>query len=170
MIRCNTAIIAGNLTRDIELRYTASQRAVASFNIAVNRSVKQSDGSYKDVADFVPVQAWGRTAENCEKYLKKGDNILVEGRIQTRNYETSSGEKRYVTEVVAESVQFPSRKENQGGGYGYQGYQQPAQNFGAQPQSRRNDWPPQEGNAQFSAPPPSGTFPADNGEEASIPF
>ena len=111
MFKVNRVVLAGNLTREIELKYTGSQKAYAKFSVAVNRSVKQSDGSYKDVADFIPVTVWGKNAENCERYLKKGDNVLVEGRISTRSYE-ANGEKKFVVEVVAETVQFPPRDTN----------------------------------------------------------
>lgn len=156
-INTNSVIITGNVTRDAELRYTAAQKPVLGFTVACNR--QGQDG--QSVADFFPVVLWGKSAEALEKYLTKGKSVLVKGRLQTRSYETKTGEKRNVTEIIADSF---GGVELLGGGERQQS------GVGAPPQSRRNDWPPQEGNAQFSAPPSSGTFPADNGEEASIPF
>lgn len=102
----NKAILVGNLVKEPDVRYTAAGTAVAVFTIACNRSVKQKDGSYKDEADFIRVAIWGKSAEICEKYLKKGSGVLVEGRINTRSYEDNAGQKRYITEVVANSFQF----------------------------------------------------------------
>lgn len=96
----------GNLTRDPEIRYTSSNRALARFSVAVNRTWKNRDGAVQEQTDFIPVVVWGPQAENCEKYLAKGRPVLVEGRIQTRSYEAKTGEKRYVTEVQAENVVF----------------------------------------------------------------
>lgn len=102
----NRAIIMGNLARDPEIRYTASQMAVASFSVAVNRTWRDRNGEARDDVTFIPVVVWGKAAENCERYLKKGSGVLVEGRISVRSYEAKTGEKRYVTEIVADTVQF----------------------------------------------------------------
>lgn len=102
----NKVVIMGNLTRDPEIRYTSSNRALARFNVAVNRTWKGRDGAVQEQTDFIPVVVWGPQAESCEKYLAKGRPVLVEGRIQTRSYEAKTGEKRYVTEVQAENVVF----------------------------------------------------------------
>lgn len=102
----NRAIIMGNLARDPDVRYTASQKAVASFSVAVNRQWNDANGERREEVTFIPVVVWGPSAKNCGKYLQKGSGILVEGRINTRSYEDKTGQKRYVTEVVADSVQF----------------------------------------------------------------
>lgn len=101
----NRSILMGNLTRDPEVRYSQSGVAVANVTLACNRSVKQADGSYKDQADFVGVVIFGKTGEMVGRYFHKGSGMLVEGRIQTRSYE-KDGQKRYVTEVVADQVMF----------------------------------------------------------------
>ncbi len=107
----NIVILIGNISTDIQLRYTSSNMAVATFNLAVNRP-KKPDGTQE--ADFISIVVWGKQAENISKYLKKGSKIAIEGRIQVRSYENNNGQKRYVTEVVAENVQFlGSRKEGQ---------------------------------------------------------
>ncbi|HOI80743.1 MAG: single-stranded DNA-binding protein [Thermovirgaceae bacterium] len=102
----NKAILMGNLARDPEVRYTTSKQAVARLTVAVNRQWKNRDGEVQDQADFIPVVVWGSQAENCERYLRKGSPVLVEGRIQVRNYEAGTGERRWVTEVIAQGVTF----------------------------------------------------------------
>ena len=101
----NKAILIGRLTRDPELRYTSSNRAVCQFSVAIDRPfTNQSTGQRE--ADFINVVAWDKTAENIGKYMSKGRLIAVEGRIQTRNYDNNEGKKVYVTEVIASNVQF----------------------------------------------------------------
>ena len=108
----NNVTLVGRLTRDVDLRYTQNGKAVASFGLAVNRPFKNANGEYE--ADFINCQAWGKTAENLANYMKKGNQIGVVGRIQTRNYENNEGKRVYVTEVVAEQVVFlESRKSHQ---------------------------------------------------------
>ena len=107
----NKVMIMGNLARDPEVRYTATKQAVGNFPLAVNRVWKSKDGELQESVDFIPVVVWGPTAENCERYLKKGSAAFVEGRIQVRNYEAKDGSgKRYVTEVVASDVIFLGTK------------------------------------------------------------
>lgn len=97
----NSVVLIGRLARDPELRFTASGKAVATFSIAVNRPFSKTNE-----ADFFTVVVWGKPAENCANYLSKGRLVGVEGRLQSRSYETQNGEKRYVTEVVANQVEF----------------------------------------------------------------
>ncbi len=107
----NKVVLMGNLARDPEVRYTAGKQAVANFPLAVNRAWKDKNGELQESVDFIPVVVWGSTAENCERYLKKGSPAFVEGRIQVRNYEAKDGSgKRYVTEVVASEVIFLGSK------------------------------------------------------------
>lgn len=106
----NRALLVGRLTRDPELRRTGSGKAVTSFNLAVERNFKSDDQE----ADFINCVCWGKIAENTERYCSKGSLVSVDGRIQTRNYENNQGQKVYVTEVIADSVQFiNTRRENQ---------------------------------------------------------
>lgn len=103
----NKALIMGNLARDVELKFTPGGQAVGNFSVAVNRTWKDKNGEKQEAVDFIPVVVWGATAENCDKYLKKGSQALVEGRIQTRSYEAKDGSgKRYITEIVASDVVF----------------------------------------------------------------
>ena len=103
----NKTYLIGRLTKNIELKYTNSNKAVGTTSIAVNRP-KQKDKEQE--ADFINVVLWGNNAENCSKYIGKGSRIAIEGRIQTRSYETENGQKRYVFEVVAENVGFLDSK------------------------------------------------------------
>ena len=111
----NKAIIAGNLARDPDIRYTVDKRAWARFSVAVNYSFKNRNGEYQESVDFVPVAVWGPMAENCGKYLKKGSQVVVEGRINTRSYDAKDGSgKKYVTEVVANDVIFMGSRDDNG--------------------------------------------------------
>ena len=101
----NKAILIGRLTRDPELRYTSSNRAVCQFSVAIDRPYTNQTTGQRE-ADFINIVAWDKTAENVGKYMTKGRLIAVEGRIQTRNYENNEGRRVYVTEVLANNVQF----------------------------------------------------------------
>ena len=102
----NKVILHGRLARDVDLRTTASGKSVAQVNIAVNRRGK--DGG----ADFIPLVIWGQLAETFARYLYKGREVLVEGRMQVRNYDDKNGNKRYVTEVVVETFDFCGSSSN----------------------------------------------------------
>lgn len=96
----NKALILGNLTRDVELRYTPSGTAVATFSIATNRQWKTESGDQKDEAEFHRIVAWDKLAEICSKMLKKGSRVYVEGRIQTRSWQAQDGAQKQTTEIV----------------------------------------------------------------------
>lgn len=96
----NTVQILGNLTRDPELRYTSSGKPVATFNVAATNTYIDSNNETKEQTAFINCVAWGKLGESVGN-LKKGNRVFVEGRIQTRSYDTQDGQKRYVTEVVA---------------------------------------------------------------------
>ena len=102
----NKAILIGNLARDPETRTTASGVTVCQFTIAVNRRYVNQQGVRE--ADFIPIVTWRQTAELCARYLSKGRKVAVEGVIQVRSYDAQDGSKRYVTEIVADDVEFLS--------------------------------------------------------------
>lgn len=103
----NKAIIIGNLTRDPELKALPSGMQVTSLSLATNRVWKDKSGAKQEASDFHNVVVFGRQAETSAQYLKKGQQVMVEGRIQTRSWDDkATGEKKYRTEIVAESVQF----------------------------------------------------------------
>ena len=104
----NIAILIGRLTKDTELRYTTTGTAVAQNTIAVNRPKRDE----KEETDFINIVVWGKQAENFSKYCSKGNLVALKGRIQTRTYDDQNGQKRYITEVVADNIQFlESKKE-----------------------------------------------------------
>lgn len=110
MININHVTLVGRLVRDVELRKTNSNTSVCSFTVAVDRRFKSQQGGQD--ADFISCIAWRQSAEFLAKYGGKGAIVSVEGRIQTRSYDNASGQKVYVTEVVAESVQLISNRNN----------------------------------------------------------
>ena len=115
----NCVIMVGRLTKDPELRFVAgSGKAVCNFTIAVDRRF-----SKEKAADFFPVQVWGKTAESAANYLAKGRKVAIQGSLQSRSYEDKTGQKRYVTEIVAENVEFlewgkPEDSNGRGSGQG----------------------------------------------------
>ena len=109
----NKVILIGRLTRDPELRYTSSNIATCTFSIAVDRTFANQNGERE--ADFINIVVWRKQAENCKNYLTKGSQVAIDGRIQTRNYDDKDGKKVYVTEVVADNVQFLGTKGSNGG-------------------------------------------------------
>ncbi|EAE3185791.1 single-stranded DNA-binding protein, partial [Listeria monocytogenes] len=106
----NRVILVGRLTKDPDLRYTPAGAAVATFTLAVNRTFTNQQGERE--ADFINCVVWRKPAENVANFLKKGSMAGVDGRVQTRNYEGNDGKRVYVTEIVAESVQFLEPKLN----------------------------------------------------------
>ncbi len=110
----NKVILIGNLTRDPEITTTTSGVSVSKFTLAVTRKFRNESGEYE--ADFINVVAWRELAELTHKYLSKGKKVAVVGRIQTRSYDAADGSKRYLTEVVADEVEFISARSNDGEG------------------------------------------------------
>lgn len=106
MATLNKVFLMGNLTRDPELRYTPNGAAVGSFTVAMNRVYKLPSGEKKEEVSFIRVVSWGRQAETCGEYLKKGSPVFVEGRLQSRSWDGPDGQKRNATEVVALNIQF----------------------------------------------------------------
>ena len=104
----NKAILIGRLTRDPELRTTPTGRNVCQFSVAVSRTFTNANGERE--ADFINCVVWDKQAENLVKYQKKGNQIAVEGRIQTRNYDDKDGKKVYVTEILASNISFLDSK------------------------------------------------------------
>lgn len=107
MANINRVFLAGNLTRDPQVRFLANEKAVAEFGLAINRKFKAGDGSLKEETTFVDIEVWGRTAELCSQYLTKGRGCFVEGRLKLDTWEDKKdGSKRSKLRVVADNVQF----------------------------------------------------------------
>lgn len=119
----NIAVIAGHLTKDVELLKTQKGNSVAKFTVAVN--------GYNDTTDFINCVAWNKLADIVNMYCKKGDLVTVEGRISVRNYDNQQGQRIYITEVVASNVQLPPKSVSNGQNYNpnVNTYQQPNQAY-----------------------------------------
>ena len=120
----NRIVLIGRLTRDPELRFTPNGHAVCSFTLAVDRPFTNQDGNRE--ADFINIVVWNKQGENCAQYLAKGRLAAVDGRLQIRSYDGNDGQRRYVTEVIADAVRFlsPRNEGNSNNGYdsGSSGY------------------------------------------------
>jgi single-strand DNA-binding protein len=114
----NKAILVGNLGKDPELRYTPSGTAVCTFTLATSERFKNKQGEQQDRTEWHNIVVWAGLAEICGKYLTKGKQVYIEGRIQNRSYDDRDGNKRYISEVVASEMQMLSRSGDQGGGGG----------------------------------------------------
>lgn len=117
----NKVMLIGHLGSDPELRYTQGGAAVANFNLATNERWTDKNGQSQEKTEWHRIVVWGKQAENCEKYLKKGRQVFIEGRLQTRDWEDKDGHKRYTTEVKADNVQFLSGSAGGGSGRDYTG-------------------------------------------------
>ncbi len=103
----NKVVLVGRLTKDPEIRYTAdNQTPIAKFTIAVDRIFKKEG---QPSADFIPIVVFGKSADNCGKYIRKGRLVAVSGRLQTRNWDDQEGKRHYITEVIADEVNFLDR-------------------------------------------------------------
>ena len=110
----NKVLLIGRLTKDPELRYTQSGTAVASFTLAVNRRFSNQSGERE--ADFINCVAWQKSAEFVANYFRKGQQMALEGRLQVRSYDGNDGQRRWVTEVVADQIEFVGSKNENGSG------------------------------------------------------
>jgi single-strand DNA-binding protein len=145
MASFNRVILLGNLTRDIELRYTPSQMAVTDIGLAVNDRRKNQQGEWVEETTFVDITLWGRTAEVASEYLKKGAPVLIEGRLKLDTWTGNDGQKKSKLRVVGERMQLLPRAGGPGGGGGGGGgrassgydeseYSPPAEDFEPAPQ------------------------------------
>lgn len=112
----NKVILVGNLGKDPELRYTPSGAAVANFTLATSERFKDKSGEWQEKTEWHNIVAWRQLAEICGKYLHKGKQVYIEGKIQTRSYDDRDGNKRYTTEIVADQMQMLGRAGDDGGG------------------------------------------------------
>lgn len=142
----NRTILVGRITKDIDLRYTGNGKAVANWTLAVNRPFKNAQG--ENEADFILCQAWGKQAENIANYMKKGSQVGVDGRIATRSYENKNGQMVYVTEVVADNVQFLESKSGQQQGNNNNQHNNTNQQKNTQQQPNFNAQQPMQGSGQ----------------------
>ena len=109
MAGLNKVMIIGNLGADPEMRYTADGNALTSFRVAASRNFTSPDGERREETEWFSVVTWRKLAEQCSQFLQKGRRVYVEGRLQTRSWDTPEGQRRYRTEVVADRVMFLDR-------------------------------------------------------------
>lgn len=113
----NKVILVGNLGKDPELRYTPSGAAVATFSLATSERYKDRNGEMQEKTEWHNIVTWRNLAEICGKYLHKGKQVYIEGRIQTRSYDDRDGNRKYITEIVADQMQMLGRAGEDAGGY-----------------------------------------------------
>lgn len=130
----NKVTLIGRLTKDPELRYTSSNIAVASFTLAVDRGYTSPNGERQ--ADFLNIVVWRKPAENVKKFLTKGSQVAIDGSIQTRSYDDQNGQKRYITEILANSVEFLGSKGNTSSQQGTEKSAPTPYDFGNEPEPK----------------------------------
>lgn len=172
MPNLNRVMLMGNLTRDPELRHTSSNMAVTQIGLAVNRRWKNQQGEPQEEVTFVDCEAWGRTAEVINQYLKKGRPIYVEGRLKLDSWDDKEGNKRSKMKVVIENFQFLDSRQGGPGGPGAEGGDYPQDTGSDQPRSQA---PRPQGNRPApanrpAASPQSPSEPHQAVEEEDIPF
>ena len=157
-------MIMGNITRDVELRYTPKGTAVTDLGVACNRRIKQGE-EWVDETTFVDVTVWGSSAEFVSKYFSKGKSIFIEGRLQMDTWtDQQSGKQRYKLKVIGENVQFAGSNTSGGGGGGGQQQERPQQSA---PQQQQQQAPQQQQQQQGASPAaPNANFDDDD----DIPF
>lgn len=131
MAGVNKVILVGNLGSDPQVRYTPGGQAVANFNIATSERFNNKAGEKEERTEWHRIVAWGKLAEICQQYLKKGKQVYIEGRLQTRQWEDQQGQKRQTTEIVAQNMQMLGRVGESGGPGGGGGGDFAPQDFGS---------------------------------------
>jgi single-strand DNA-binding protein len=163
----NKVILVGNLGKDPELRYTPSGAAVATFSLATTNPFKDKEGNKQ--TEWHNIVAWRQLAEICGKYLHKGKQVYIEGRIQTRSYDDRDGNKRYITEIVADQMQMLGSRDDQGSGQAAGGYGGGQQGGGQNNQGGYGGGQPQGGQPQGGQQGGGFSEPAFNPDD-EIPF
>ncbi len=130
----NKAMLIGNVGRDPEVRYLEGNNGakVATFTLATTERYRDRNGETRENTEWHNIVAWRSTADVVERFVKKGTQLYIEGRIRTRSWDDQTGNKRYTTEIIADNLQLLGKKSDNPGGqqpYGQQGYQQPAQQY-----------------------------------------
>lgn len=160
----NKVMLIGNLGSDPEMRTIPSGQQVANFTLATSESFKDGSGTMQERTEWHRIVAWGRLAEICGQYLKKGRQIYVEGRIQTRSWDDQkTGEKKYATEIVITDMQMLGSRE-QGGGSGYGGNQ----NYGGGQQGSGR--PQQQSPSDYPSQPSQPSGPMIEADKDDLPF
>jgi single-strand DNA-binding protein len=139
----NKVMLIGHLGNDPELKVSTSGQSRVNFTLATTESFKDSDGNWQEKPEWHRIIVWGKLAEICSQYLKKGRQVYVEGRLQTRSWDdTKSGEKRYTTEIVCTDMQMLGGQREQGGGMSHEGSQQGYERHQGTPEHQLPPAPP----------------------------
>ena len=164
----NKVILIGNVGSDPELRYTTNGSGVANFSVATNESwTDKNTNERQERTEWHRIVAWGRLAEICNQYLRKGSKVYIEGALQTSSWDGQDGQKKYKTEIVAREMQMLDSREDAGGGGGGYGQQQPAAAPSGPPQGGASQGgAPQSNGPQGGAPEP----PPFNDPDDDLPF
>ena len=141
MASVNKAILIGNLGKDPEMRYTPSGQAVTKFSMATTERFKDRNGEQQERTTWHNIVVWGRQAEIAKEYLAKGRSVYIEGRIENRSYDDKDGNKRYISEVVVQRMQFLSRKSDSAGGDFEQQQPPPESDFPTEGSGENDDLP-----------------------------
>ena len=134
MASLNKVMLIGNLGKDPEMKYTPSGHAVVTFSLATSRRWRDKDGNNQEDTQWHNIKVWGRQAEIAQQYLKKGRQIYVEGRLETRTYDDKDGNRKWFTEVVAQNFLMMGNRGDSGGGGGDYSGGQPQPDYNNQPQ------------------------------------
>ncbi len=165
----NRVILQGRLVADPELRHTQNGTPVASFRIACDRGYRSKDPNAQN-ADFISIVAWQKTAEFVSRYFTKGSMILVDGRLQVREYNDNAGNRRYSTEVVAENINFAASRRETGGGYGQQNNNYNAGGYAAPQQAAPASYSAPTAYTPNNAAPVANEFAELNDDDGELPF
>ncbi len=142
MASVNKAILIGNLGRDPEMRYTPNGQAVTKFSIATTERFKDKNGEQQERTTWHNIVAWGRQAEVAKEYLSKGRPVYIEGRIDNRSYDDKDGNKRYISEIVVQRMQFlGSKGDTSGGGFDQTPPKSPPDDFPTDESAQDDDLP-----------------------------
>ncbi|HEY0193285.1 MAG TPA: single-stranded DNA-binding protein [Kofleriaceae bacterium] len=158
----NKVILVGHLGADPDMRYTPSGQGVCELRLATSESWNDKNGQRQERTEWHRIVVWGKRAEVCSKYLAKGRQVFVEGRIQTRSYDDKDGNKRYITEIIAADVQFLGSGRDGGGGGGGAG--------GGGGKGGRDDGPPPPADSEFGGYGGGGGGGGGGGPDDDIPF
>jgi single-strand DNA-binding protein len=160
----NKVILVGHLGADPDMRYTPSGQGVCELRLATSESWNDKNGQRQERTEWHRIVVWGKRAEVCSKYLSKGRQVFVEGRIQTRTYDDKDGNKRYITEIIANDVQFLGGGGREGGGGGGGG------SGGGARGGRSDDGPPPPADGDFGGYGGGGGGGGGGGPDDDIPF
>lgn len=172
----NKAMLIGNVGRDPEVRYLEGNNGakVATFTLATTERYRDRNGETRENTEWHNIVAWRNTADVVERFVKKGTQLYIEGRIRTRSWDDQSGNKRYTTEIIADNLQLLGKKSDnpgsQGGGYQPQTGQQPYGQQAYQPQAPAQQYGQQPAYAQPAAQPQPSAAQVDDMPEDDLPF